>query len=109
MFALVCGAVAALLGSVILGEYEFTGTLPFLAGPLFGLAIGELVVGVGRHRTTVVGAVSAMLCFAALVWSGWISSGHGLEPYPQLVWVAATLAALFAFARTADVRGGDRR
>jgi hypothetical protein len=102
--ALVCGAAAALLGSVILGEYEFTGSLPFIAGPLFGLAIGELVVGVGRHRTTVVGAVSAMVCFAAITWSGWISSGHGLEPFPELVWVAAALAAVFAFVRTAGLR-----
>ena len=52
-------AAAAALGALILGEYEFTGTLPWVAGPLFGLVIGEVVVGVGRSRHPSVAGVVA--------------------------------------------------
>ena len=37
VLGLVCAAAAAGLGALILGEYEFTGSLPYVAGPLFGL------------------------------------------------------------------------
>lgn len=98
--ALVCAAAAAALGALILGEYEFTGTLPYVAGPLFGLAIGELVVGVGRTRSAVVGIGAGALAFGGIAWAGWIDSGQGLEPVRGAVWVAATLAAVTALVRT---------
>ena len=97
---LLCGAAAAAFGALILGEYEFTGTLPFLAGPLFGLVIGEVVVGVGRSRGVVVGCVTAALAFGGVAWAGWIDSTQGLEPVKGLAWVSAGLAAAAALVRT---------
>jgi hypothetical protein len=97
-----CGAGAAALGALILGEYEFTGTLPFVAGPLFGLVIGEVVVGVGRVRTIPIAVVAAALASGGIAWAGWIDSSEGVEPVKGLVWVAAALAAAVALARVIE-------
>lgn len=99
---LVAAAVAA-LGALILGEYEFTGALPYVAGPLFGLVIGEVVVGVGRSRAVVVALVAAALSAAGIAWAGWIDSTEGLEPVKAAVWVAAALAAVVALLRVAGL------
>jgi hypothetical protein len=100
----VCGAAAAALGALILGEYEFTGNLPFVAGPLFGLVIGEIVVGVGATRSLLAGLAAGALAFAGIAWAGWIDSSEGLEPVKGLVWVAAALAAAVALVRTVGLR-----
>lgn len=101
---ILCAAGAAALGALVLGEYEFTGTLPFLAGPLFGLVVGEIVVGVGATRSMVAGFAAAALAFGGLAWAGWIDAGEGLEPVKGLAWVAAALAAGVAFVRTVGLR-----
>ncbi len=105
---ILCAAAAAALGALILGEYEFTGTLPFAAGPLFGLVLGEVVVGVGRTRALVAGLLAAALAFGGIAWAGWIDSSEGLEPVKGLVWVAASLAAVTALARTSGLRRRTR-
>jgi hypothetical protein len=99
VFGVLCGVAAAAIGALILGEYEFSGYLPFVAGPLFGLVIGEIVVGIGRARSLPVAGVSAAAAFAGIVWAGWIDSSDGLEPVKPLVWVAAALAAAAALLR----------
>ena len=96
----VCGAAAAALGALILGEYEFTGTLPFVAGPLFGFVVGEVVVGVGRSRTGLVALLAGLEAAAGLAWAGWIDSTEGVEPIKALAWVAAGLGFVVAAART---------
>lgn len=100
---MLCGAGVAALGALILGEYEFVGMLPFVAGPLFGLAIGEVVTGVGRLRSVAVAVVCAVLAFGGIAWAGWIDSSEGVEPVKQLVWVAAALAAAVAAGRSLDL------
>jgi hypothetical protein len=99
------GAAAAALGALILGEYEFTGSLPFIAGPLFGLVIGEVVVGVGRARTVPVALLAAVAAFAGITWAGWIDSSEGVEPVKALVWVAAVLASGAAVLRIVGLPG----
>jgi hypothetical protein len=100
VLGLVCAVVAAALGALILGEYEFDGTLPFVAGPLFGLVIGEVVVGVGRARGYWVALAAGAIAFAGIGWAGWIDSSEGVEPVKDLVWLAAALAAAVAAVRT---------
>lgn len=100
LLGLVAAVAVAGLGALILGEYEFTGSLPFAAGPMFGLVVGEVVVSVGRTRTLAWGLVAAALAFAGIGWAGWIDSTQGLEPMKGLVWVAAGLAAGTALVRT---------
>lgn len=103
MVGVLCGAAVAVLGALILGEYEFSGTLPFVAGPLFGLAVGEVVVGVGRARSVVVGLATAVLAFGGVVWAGWIDASEGVEPIKGLAWVAAGLAAATAGVRASGL------
>jgi hypothetical protein len=100
VLGVLCAAGVSALGGLILGEYEFTGTLPFLAGPLFGLVIGEIVVGVGATRAWPAAVAAGALAFAGVAWAGWIDSSEGLEPVKGLAWVAAVLAAAAAFVRT---------
>lgn len=100
---MLCGAVVAGLGALILGEYEFVGMLPFVAGPLFGVAIGEVVAGVGRVRSVTTAVLCAALAFGGIAWAGWIDSSEGVEPVKRLVWVAAGLAAIAAAARSLDL------
>jgi hypothetical protein len=104
LLGLLCGAAVAAVGALILGEYEFSGALPWIAGPLFGFVIGETIVTVGRSRTMSIGAVAALLALAGITWAAYISSGDGLSPITTLAWVAAGLAAVAAFLRTADLR-----
>ncbi|MFP5254650.1 MAG: hypothetical protein ACLGI8_02245 [Acidimicrobiia bacterium] len=104
VLGLLGGAATAALGALILGEYEFTGSLPYVAGPLFGLVVGEVVVSVGRSRSWPVAVVTAVLAFGGIAWAGWIDSSEGVEPVKGLVWVAAVLAALAALLRTAQLR-----
>ena len=108
-FGVVCGVAAAALGALILGEYEFTGSLPFVAGPLFGLVIGEIVVGIGRARSVLVATIGATAAFAGIVWAGWIDSSEGVEPVKALVWVAAPLAAVAALLRIVGLPGRTPR
>jgi len=105
LLGLVLGGATAALGALILGEYEFTGSLPWVAGPLFGLVIGEVVVGAGRSRHPLVAAIAAALAFAGIAWAGWIDSTEGVAPIKGLVWVSAALAAAAAYFRTAGLPG----
>ena len=102
--ALVCGAAVAALGALMLGEYEFTGTLPFIAGVIFGLVVGEVVVGVGRSRSVPMAVAAGAIAFGGIAWAGWIDSTEGVEPVKGLVWVAAAIAAGVAGVRTAGWR-----
>jgi hypothetical protein len=108
VLGVLCGAVVAAFGALILGEYEFSGSLPYVAGPLFGLAVGEVVVAVGRARGMAPAVATAAVGFAGVVWAGWIDSGEGVEPVKGLVWVAAALAAVAGFVRVGGLRGPHR-
>jgi hypothetical protein len=104
LLGLVLAAAAAALGALILGEYEFTGSLPWVAGPLFGLVVGEVVVGVGRTRHLVAAVLAAAFAFGGVAWAGWIDSTQGVEPVKRLVWVSAALAGAAALLRTGGLR-----
>ena len=95
-FAVLAGGAVAALGGIVLGEYEFVGFMPFAAGPLFGLAVGEVIIWAGGERGPVPGGLAAGLAAAGLLWAGWIDSGEGIDPLPVLVWPAAGLGALTA-------------
>jgi hypothetical protein len=91
--ALVAVALLAIVGALVLGEYEFEGSFPLLAGPVVGLVLAEAAVAIAKQRTAALGAVVAALAAGSLLGAGWIDSGEGLEPMKGLVWVAAALAA----------------
>lgn len=95
-------ALAAVLGAFILGEYEFTGLLPIGAGALFGLAVSEVAVEIGRRHTWAVAISCAVLSAAGLLWAGWIAAGSGA--YPGGAWLAAGVGALAAVGRVRGIR-----
>lgn len=97
---LVLGALAAVLGAFVLGEYQFEGALPLTAGALFGVVLAELVLEVGRLRTAVVGLLAGLEAAGGLLWAGWISAGEGLGPIPGGAWLAAGIAVVAAVAWT---------
>lgn len=103
--ALLLGALAATFGAFLLGEYQFDGTLPIVAGALFGLVVSELVVEVGRRRTVAVAVATGLESAGGLLWAGWISAGEGLEPISGGAWLAAGIALVVATVRTAGPQG----
>jgi peptidoglycan/LPS O-acetylase OafA/YrhL len=109
LLAVVVAALVAAFGALVLGEYEFEGTLPFVAGALFGLVIGEVVVGIGRSRSWAVAVPAALLAAGGIAWAGWIDASQGVEPVKALVWPAAALAAVAALVRTLGLPGRTRR
>jgi hypothetical protein len=96
LFSLTAGAAVAALGAAVLGEYEFAGILPFVAGPLFGLVVAEVMLWVGRERGPVPAVAGALFATAGLLWAAWINSGRGVAPFPTLAWPAAGLGAATA-------------
>lgn len=93
---------ASALGALILGEYEFQGWMPLVAGPVFGLVVAELALAVARRSWPLAGVVAAA-AGAGLLWAGWIDSSEGVEPYPALALVAAGLGAVVAVVRARPV------
>ena len=106
--ALVSGVMAAGLGALIVGEYDFSGLKPVVIGVLFGLAVAEVVVWVGRPRDRWLAPAVGVLVAAGLVWAGWISVHHRGQNVPGGAWVAAALGAATAAVRTraGTVRSG---
>lgn len=101
VLAVLAGAATAAFSALILGEYEFVGTTPYVAGLLFGLVVAEAMVTVARRGGVRLAAVAAALAAAGLVWAAWISSGRDWEYVPGLAWVAVGLGAASAGLRTA--------
>lgn len=97
--ALLLGALASTLGAFMLGEYQFEGTMPILAGLLFGAVIAEGVVEIGRRQTALIGVVTGLEVAGGLLWAGWISAGEGLEPISSGHWLAALIGFLTAVVR----------
>ena len=102
--AVVAGAGAAVLGALILGEYEFSGVLPLVMGVLFGLAVAEVMTWVGRGVTVVSSVAAAALTAGGLLVAGWISVHHRHEAIPPSAWTSAALGAATAVFRSRSVR-----
>jgi hypothetical protein len=104
--AVVAGAFVTCLGAVILGEYQYEGTTPFLAGGLLGLFLAELVSSIARRGDVYLMAATALLVEACLVWALWISTGHRLDLAAGEAWfgIAFGMAAAAYWVRSAGQR-----
>lgn len=98
---LAAAVFVSILGALIMGEYEFQGTMPFVAGPVFGLLVAEVILAVVRRKDLGLAITGACVAGLGMVWAAWIDSNQGVEPYPALGWVAAALALAVALARLA--------
>ena len=97
--AVLAGAAVAVVAAAVLGEYAFDGWAVIGAGVLVGLFVAEAMLTVVRNgsRLTAVGA--AVLAAAAMVWAGWISTGHRLGAVAWKGWVAVAVAAVAGAVR----------
>jgi|SRR5437867_1836598 len=102
--AVAAGAGAAVLGALILGEYEFSGVLPLVMGVLFGLAVAEMMSWIARGATRLLTVVAAALTAGGLLVAGWISVHHRHEAIPPSAWTSAALGAATAVFRSRSVR-----
>lgn len=109
--AVTATAAAAALGALILGEYDLSGATPYIAGVLFGLAMAEVTLTVGRDARVWAAAASAALAVAGWMWAAWISSGQGVAPIRLGEWLGAVVAGVvgFAWVRWSGKRGGSSR
>lgn len=106
--AVLAGAAVAALGALILGEYEFTGTTPYVAGVLFGLVVAEAVIGVARRGGRELAAAAAVLSGGGLLWAAWISSGRDWDYVFRPAWVAVAIGVVAAGWRTATAKAAVR-
>ena len=105
--AVVAGAVLAFIGAVVLGEYDLRGVTALVGFPLYGVAVAELTVAIGRRLGLAALAAVAVVVVAGLAWALWISFSHfrnGLEP-PALSWVMVVVAAAAAVTWARSGRG----
>ncbi|MDQ6616186.1 MAG: hypothetical protein M3083_15960 [Actinomycetota bacterium] len=103
----VCGAALAALGGLILGEYPFTGVMPYIAGVLFALVVAEVMMSVS-HQSGWGTAMAATVCtVGGLGWAVWISVGEGKVPIPIGGWVAVAIGAVVALV-SGGLRAGGR-
>ena len=88
--------LGAALSSLIMAEYEFEGFTPWMAGLAVGVLVGEVIAGIGRWRGRSAMVAAGVIAAGSLLWGEWLESDSGIEPWAQVVWGAAALAALAA-------------
>jgi hypothetical protein len=111
MLALAATGLAAAMGALIIGEYELVGFTPYVAGLLFGLAVAEVELTVGRDARVPAAVSAAVLAAAGWLWASWISSGQGVAPFPIGGWLGAVVAGVvgFGWVRWSGTRGASKR
>jgi hypothetical protein len=61
LLGVVAAVAAAAFGGLVLGEYELTGAMVFVAAALFGLAVAEVLVAVTRRADLAHAALAGVL------------------------------------------------
>jgi hypothetical protein len=107
VLAVLTAAAVAAVGGVILGEYPFTGVMPYASGVLFALVVSEVIISIGHRRGFLVALAASLCTVGGLAWAVWISSGRGVAPVPTGGWMALVIGAVVAVVR-GTVRGGTR-
>lgn len=94
--AILLAALAALLASAILGEYELQGGTAVVSGVMLALVIGELAVVVAGRRDVVLGIACAVLVAGSIMRAAWIFSAEDWSFVPTGAWFGAGLGAVTA-------------
>ena len=82
----------ALLGGLIMGEYELLGAMALLAGVLFGLAVAEVAIAVGKSSDWPLVGVAAVSSFVGITWAAYIDAGDELGRIAGMRWLGSLLA-----------------
>jgi len=81
-----------LLGGLIMGEYQLLGAMALIAGLLFGLAVAEVAITLGKSSDWFLVAAAAVAAFGGLTWAAYIEAGDSLGRIAGLRWVGSVLA-----------------
>ncbi len=106
--ALAAGAAVAVVAAAVLGEYGFDGWAVVGSGLLAGLFVAEAELAVSKVGSRLQAGAAGAFAAAALLWAGWISTGHRLGTVTWRGWVAVALAAAAGAVR-ARPTGAARR
>ena len=80
-----------------MGEYELRGVMALVAGVLFGLAVAEAAITVGKSSDWLLVVVAAAAAGAGLTWAAWIDAGRRVRPDRRACgWLGSAVAALSA-------------
>lgn len=93
ILAVVLAVIGALLAAFIMAEYEFEGFTPWAAGLAVGVLVGEVLSGLGRWHGRAAMAVAGVVAAGGVLYGQRLESDGGVEPWSQLAWFAAALAA----------------
>lgn len=104
----VAAAAVAAIGALVLGEYAFDGVAVVLSGALLGLFVAEAAVAVAGARSRPLALLAGGLTALALLWAGWIATGHRVGSVSGAGWAAITLGASAATIRALRWRTPDR-
>jgi hypothetical protein len=96
IFGCVVAVLAAALFGLIMGEYELLGFMALLAGVLFGLAVAEATITVGKSNDWPLVGVTAGAAFLGLTWAAYIDAGDSLGRIAGMRWLGSLLALLSA-------------
>jgi hypothetical protein len=104
VLALAAASATAVVGALVVGEYELRGLPAVLAGTVFGLVVGEVTVAVGRRQDLIVGVPAAVMVGSALVWAAWIWSGQPWTGLPAGAWTAAGIGVVVTLVWVAGLK-----
>ncbi|MGH9124015.1 MAG: hypothetical protein ACRDZ8_04715 [Acidimicrobiales bacterium] len=93
------GAVAAAFGGWILGEYPFTGIMPYITGVLFALVVTEIMLSISRRSGWDIGIAASLASIGGIGLAVWIQSTEGLIAVPVGGWVAIAIGGVVALLR----------
>ncbi len=79
-----------------MGEYELKGGMALLAGVLFGLAIAEVAISVGKTSDLALAITAAVSAFAGITWAAYIDAGDGIGRIATMRWLGSLCAAAAA-------------
>jgi hypothetical protein len=96
IFGCIVAVFAAALFGLIMGEYELRGAMALIGGVLFGLAVAEAAITVGKSSDWTIVGVTAAAAFLGLTWSADIDAGDSLGRIAGMRWVGSLLALLSA-------------
>jgi hypothetical protein len=92
IFGCVAAVLVAALGGLIMGEYELRGAMAIVAGVLFGLAVAEVAITVGKSSGWVLAGVTAFAAAAGLTWAAFIDAGDSFGRVAGMRWLASAIA-----------------
>lgn len=96
----VSGCIAAvftgLFFGLIMGEYALVGAMAVVGGVLFGLAVAEVSITVGKSSDWALVIAAGASSFVGMSWAAYIDAGDSLSRVAGLRWIGAVLAAASA-------------